>query len=1200
MPILAVCPRCSARYEVDAGQVGKTFRCRNAECQFVFEVAASNVPAKSTTSGRRAPTLDDDAVEPTELEFEPARPREEEQVIEADWRNLPPPPVRLGVTSPEVTPAEPTASDPGTASPDEVLRLMGLTPGQEVVEPSAEEESQAAAVGAEPESEALPRQTDPAPTDYAELYAKLQRKPRRRLLLLAIPVMLLVGGAAAIGTLMYVKKRQEAALNQRAEQVYAELAAKQYRRAAEAAKDVAGKHKESGKFRFLRDFATAMEAATDPTIPTEKRRKDFVDYLIAVRDSNDPYKDLINEYRGQVREAFLRIHEDEIREATRRADAREFDEAGRLQAEAQKTQAMIREYSGADENLPRELADRYASLVQKIEEGRKFLKFLEDSRTALRSVTPAALARVKEEAKANGYLNRPEVAELIDRSEKALLSLIVFKSEERSAEAFPAESFPSLILGSNTDPIPENTGIVYAVSRGVLYALAEAKGQIIWAARVGIDTTELPVRIPASGNVPALVLVSAADGQGLVAREAATGKPRWYQRFRAPIRGRPVLVEGRLIVTLADPSGTVVVLESRDGSQLGYLTLNQPIAAGPSVQTGTSRVFIAADAQNVFVLDANPPLMDGSTSLLQLLAVLPTGHGPGSLRTEPVVVGGVDEATGRIVGQGYLILAQSEGLQEMRLRSFILTSQPDETIRIVPSVERKVPGWSWFPPVFNQESITAVTDSGALIVMGINQKDNQDETLFPLIIEQPKDQPAPLGRGQIVHADEQGIWYIANGEMNCRLRGFKPKEGPTAVVGWKQPLRLGTPLHMSQVSADGANLYVVTQTDTPPSWRMTAVNAAQGTIVWQRDLGTAFSGEPFRLGDLVYQADRGAGVIAVDPKQLAQAPNQEWTITGQPMAPGRKDVVGEPYILLHPNGRVALVLFTTGDGKQLHVQVLEPGRPASDPWTVTLPAPLAGTPLLTEKSVILPLADGGLHRWETGQSSVQRGPDWRAPRSDTTVRAFLSRLGNDEILVTDGGRGLTWYRWPDGADAQLKQQANLSDRILSAPVLVPTGGQGTAWVVAEAGGRVSWLDGQTLAANQRWDMRGLRKGNEITAGPFVVIDQGQPRIIVIVDRVNVVCLTSNDRRELWSYRGKGEGLEVPPRAVGSALILSDVSGRFEAISLSDGRPLAKPFPPQFPLPAAPAAAPLDLGQQLFAPLADGTVLLIPRTALGLP
>jgi flagellar basal body-associated protein FliL len=569
--IIAVCPRCSARYELESDYLGKRIRCQDPQCRFVFEVADSAEPARPATSGRRAPTLDDEP-EPTELEWEAPQSRGEDQPIEADWRSLPPPPVRLGVPQPEEPAVSGRAADEGTASAEEVLQLMGLAPGGgqgaagdeeipevEVLTPISE---------GEPEPVELEEVEETEPTDYAELYAKLQRKPRRRLLLIAIPVMLVIGAVAGAGTLLLVKKRQEAAINQRAEQVYAELTAKQYRRAAEAAKDVAGKHKEAGKFRFLRDFATAMEAATDPTIPTDKRRKDFVDYLIAVRDSNDPYKDLIQEYRSHVRDAFLRIHDDEIREATRRADTQDFDTAVRLQTEAQKTQALIREYSGADESLPRDLSDRYTALVQKIEAGRKYLKFLEESQNALKTVTPGALAQVKEQAKNQGFLNRPEIVELINRSEKALLSMIVFTSEERSAEAFPIDRHPSLILGSNTDPVPANTGIVFAVARGVLYALAEGKGQIIWAARVGIDTVHLPVRVPASGNVPG---VGFGDGTGS-ARVGGAGSRYGKGALVSTLAGSCL----RTTATRRRPTHRRAVRPSGDDRRLG-IARRQPV-----------------------------------------------------------------------------------------------------------------------------------------------------------------------------------------------------------------------------------------------------------------------------------------------------------------------------------------------------------------------------------------------------------------------------------------------------------------------------------------------------------------------------------------------------------------------------------------------------------------------------------------------
>src|SRR5262249_20665837 len=151
---------------------------------------------------------------------------------------------------------------------------------------------------------------------------------------------------------------------------------------------------------------------------------------------------------------------------------------------------------------------------------------------------------------------------------------------------------------------------------------------------------------------------------------------------------------------------------------------------------------------------------------------------------------------------GYLILAVSDGLADMKLRSFELIPTQDGRLEGKPSREFPLPGWSWFAPVCDEERVAVVTDAGTLAVLGINQKENYDPSLFPLVLDQPKNRIGGAGRGQIVHAEEQGFWYLVNGELNFMVKGFHPKEGLKLAPGWKSPLKLGTPLHAAQVSAD--------------------------------------------------------------------------------------------------------------------------------------------------------------------------------------------------------------------------------------------------------------------------------------------------------------------------------------------------------------------------------------------------------------
>jgi hypothetical protein len=266
---------------------------------------------------------------------------------------------------------------------------------------------------------------------------------------------------------------------------------------------------------------------------------------------------------------------------------------------------------------------------------------------------------------------------------------------------------------------------------------------------------------------------------------------------------------------------------------------------------------------------------------------------------------------------------------------------------------------------------------------------------------------------------------------------------------------------------------------------------------------------------------------------------------------------------------------------------------------VQLVAPLAGQPVLNGSMLIMALADGALHRWKIGDKDTKRGSDWRAPRYGESARAFLTAYGKDDILVSDGFRGLTVYNWPASAEPQFKQQLSVPDRIISAPVALPAKDGPPRIAVADAGGRVNLLEGDQLSPTMKWEMRQMRHGNEITAGPFLIDDKGQPRLLVVVDRNRLVCLTPEERREAWVYRCKGDGIEAKPRVIGDLLILADLSGRFEAIEIATGRSTGGVYPVQAALPAAPAAAPIQFGpDHLFAPMSDGTVLIIPMDALN--
>src|SRR5262249_8825871 len=161
------------------------------------------------------------------------------------------------------------------------------------------------------------------------------------------------------------------------------------------------------------------------------------------------------------------------------------------------------------------------------------------------------------------------------------------------------------------------------------------------------------------------------------------------------------------------------MMEWRDGAIRGRLELGQRIGPDGTFQESNGRIFLPADSQNVYVLDTN------QEQPLVLVVRLATHHGPGSLRGEPVVVGGGSDEPGQ-AGVAYLVLPVSDGFNAMKLRTFEIPANVDASSLAIPGPEVLLSGWSWFPPVCDQEKVALVTDAGVFALLGVNQKDNKD------------------------------------------------------------------------------------------------------------------------------------------------------------------------------------------------------------------------------------------------------------------------------------------------------------------------------------------------------------------------------------------------------------------------------------------------------------------------------------------
>lgn len=1106
------------------------------------------------------------------------------------WEGVPPP-VRLSAARRETPPHE--VPQPETAKPlgdgsgereDEAALADGWFP-EESDEPSEPMSAGARELGPGswaapplrrpdvlvPDGDSVALAMTPSSAAAAPVATAVAKKARRRSRWLVAALLLVLAGGLSLAGLAALRRQagNEAELFKAAEREYHE------HRFADAAvlfqnlqRDFPGSEQRA-LYRFLGELSAVREAIYFPGEQGHEgslgRIGQFLDY-----------------YKG---DALLKSHEQDIwktlhklgkelgEDATAKKDralllrARTaFDVASRLGvAQTPQNREMLQRARDALLETEKHIIEREQrdALIARVTE-------------LVATPSSQTVQRARQLVAAAGRDSDAELKELLQRLLTAHIGQVAYTPLTAPA-AFtlpPGDEGTSLLITlavGKVVPLSMKTRTVFALARGVLYALDGRDGQLRWARRVGIDNQHLPVRLPATSTIPELAIIVSTDDRTLSAVAVNTGEVAWQHVLDEPCLGQPVLMGARVLA--ATYSGRVEEIDAGSGKLLGFFRLGEPLSAGMARQDGSPLLYVPAESYAIYVLDVEKHACE---------RILYSRQARGALRSPPLIVTEPGKSA------GLMVLEESDGLDTTRLRAYSLPIRdPDQ--KSLP-VEQKIRGWTWFAPFQDGERLLSATDAGMLGYWGIRQKGNRDSALFPwfkkeLMIAEGKANRS--ARGLVAHADAENVWTISNGRLQRWRIAFHPKDGPQLSPAWSESLLLGIPIQETQVLRDdegNAIQFFVTHDLRTASCLASAVHAADGRVLWQRRLGALCQGQPVAIGKQILLGDP-SGLLSFADSDA----KERWQQAGRMVVPSPGGKAMKFLILPGRDQQPGCVLGVSADGSatEIRVQPLDAaGNPLGQPKSHVLPASLSGTPALGPEFVVLPLANGILERVPLNEGLPVHGPGWRKSGADENALCHVRAVDGHDFLVSDGSNGLMRLHWSEPKSWEKKASVQLPARVVAPPIVVAgPAGEGIAVAVACADQSLNVLDGGRLTVSRTWAMPG-----KVTAGPFA---HGRG-IGCVVERNRLVWVDPS-RKQPWERSFDADIIGVP-LWTDDTLVVANQAGQVVALLPEDGRPLG----PGYSLRAniTPAAAPVPFADSsLFLPLTDGTVIILPRKLL---
>jgi len=1128
------CPHCGKQVKVLEEYLGRKMRCPHAGCRQAFRAEASMVVQEAGSPATKAQTPEPSAP--------PAGPAAVAPAEVVDWQKEPPP---AQAVPPPVAGTYESRSEafapPGAAALPDHGGLYAT---------SGYEETSASA--------AIPV------VDLAPETAPSRARTVTRVMLLFIALAVAATLAAAIYAFS-VRRSNEAILAERAHKLVQEGKLTQ---AQQAFNDLAAQFPNSSNeplYRFMSEWLEIRAAAQGSAVDVPTVYSKLQAFLKKHRD-----KTYYRERRSEVWEALANVSQAASSEAERRYDPEALKQAEEILKLCDDLASTVPDHEAALKRLE-DLKARLGKAQHAVAAQQAKKKVLTAFDDFFKEKTPGAVDKA-EHLLQELVIQYPDFAgdkELQARiatfreNEVKWIRYVPAAASSASKSPPPEVSRPALVFAPLVQGGPVRAqGIVIAVARGRLYALAAADGTILWSREVGPDVQGLPTRLPATPAQPEALLIPFSDGQRTIysAVQVQDGKLLWHYDCGAMCQAQPIVAAGRIYLFATD--GRVHELELAGGKPTGIYEIGQKITVGGSFDPRKRQLLVAGDHRRVFVLDIDRR---------ECVAVHYTEHTAGSLLAPPLLIGDV------------LLLLESAELQMMRVRAFRL---PTTDSGLQTLAEYNVQGWATQPPYFDGEILAFITDRQLLALFAVRRgSGSRDREVFPLVkpmlvpaAKESSSQSAGVGLRNVVVGRDIRHWWILSGGLLRRLHVDYYRQTVTAHDVQPIPY-LGSALHGPQApDPEHPYVYLVTQVNKDQVV-CTGLDTSSGRIIWQRQLGLSPTTKLLPGDNEVLLVESNGGFLRASSTLLAASADRPVSV--ETWTPPVHNTSWVWFSFDPSQGYLTRVTYLDTSRELLVERQDRTGKMLSTKHP--LPAEPAGEPAVTDNGLIVFLRDGSFYDLPWSETQVQPRPHpWlRARRSAHTVcRATM--IGSTELMVSDGGR--TLQRWRRSAPGSWVPQAAGSVELPAdvASPLLPLPWQNDTYVAVVTTDHILCLASlERVLVHRQFSL-----GAPATFGPFRVGDR-----IGVVVRSQLQVFAPHEEKPVWTFDIPPPGPAGPPLTLPSALVLTCLNGELIYLDPRNGKVLERTT---LPGPLAPTGSPAPLNTSLLIPLSDGTCLVVQR------